>query len=141
MSLYLDTSCLLKLVLVEPESERVRELAEAEPEVVVSSLARFEAVQNLLALRLGGEINRAQHQRCVAKFEELLRTAPLKVVAFPYGAVELADKHHLREPYCRTLDRLHLGAMEALGLRRLFTNDDQQADAAHALGFEVVLPR
>ena len=34
-----------------------------------------------------------------------------------------------------------LAAMEALGIRRLLTNDDQQAAAARALGFGVVLPR
>ena len=43
--------------------------------------------------------------------------------------------------HCRTLDRLHLAAMEALGLRRLLTNDEIQGRAAKARGFEVLLPR
>jgi uncharacterized protein with PIN domain len=43
MSLYIDTSCLLKLFLMEPESARVQELSSAEERVVVSTLVRLEA--------------------------------------------------------------------------------------------------
>ena len=46
-----------------------------------------------------------------------------------------------RSVHCRTLDRLHLAAMQALGVRRLLTNDDIQTRAATALGFEVLRPR
>jgi hypothetical protein len=31
--------------------------------------------------------------------------------------------------------------MQLFNLRRLLTNDDTQAKAAHELGFEVILPR
>jgi predicted nucleic acid-binding protein len=40
----------------------------------------------------------------------------------------------------RTLDRLHLAAMEELEVRRLMTNDAAQAAAAKALGWEVIVP-
>jgi len=40
VSLYLDTSCLLKLLLPEVESRRVAEIVAAEEHVVVSSLAQ-----------------------------------------------------------------------------------------------------
>jgi hypothetical protein len=36
------------------------------------------------------------------------------------------------------LDRLHLAAMEWLGLARLLTHDHRQAEAARALGFKIV---
>ena len=101
MSLYLDTSCLWKLLVDEPESARVRDLVGNEPLIVVSSYAEFE--------------------------DDLARIARQQVLS---SAV-----------YCRTADRLHLAAMEALGLRRLLTNDEQQATAARALGFGVLLPR
>ena len=42
--------------------------------------------------------------------------------------------------HCRTVDRLHLAAMDELGLRRLLTNDKAQAAAAAALGFTVITP-
>ncbi len=43
MSLYLDTSCLLKLLLPEAESRRVAEMVESEEHVAVSTLAQLEA--------------------------------------------------------------------------------------------------
>ena len=42
--------------------------------------------------------------------------------------------------HCRSLDRLHLAAMEQLGIRRLMTHDASQATGARALGFEVLKP-
>ena len=42
--------------------------------------------------------------------------------------------------HCRTLDRLHLAAMEELNVRRLMTNDASQAAAARAMGLEVLTP-
>jgi len=43
-SLYVDTSCLLKLLFLEAESRRVAEILGSEEHVVVSSLARLEAI-------------------------------------------------------------------------------------------------
>ena len=141
MSLYLDTSGLLKLLFIEPESARVRELVTREPQVMVSTLVRLEAVQCLRARRLAGDISRIQHQRLILKVAEMLQTPPFEVAEFPAAAVAMAERQNATSGYCRTLDRLHLGAMEALGVRRLLTNDDQQAAAARALGFEVLMPR
>lgn len=141
MSLYLDTSCWLKLVLREPESERVRSLALSESRLVVSALTRLEARQTLLAMLLGGEITRAQHRRLEIVLNEMLAISPFDLVRFPPDALEQVEQQLSRAAYCRTLDRLHLAVMESLGLRRLLTNDDQQATAARALGFEVILPR
>ena len=44
VSLYIDTSCLLKLLFPEPESARVGESVAAEKRVVVSALGRLEAL-------------------------------------------------------------------------------------------------
>ena len=59
MSLYLDTSCLLKLLFPEPESRRVAQLIEAESSVVVSALARLEALGQLQARVAGGILSAA----------------------------------------------------------------------------------
>jgi len=141
MSLYIDTSCLLKLFLEEPESARVQELFSAEEQVIVSSLVRLEALQSLHALRLGGAITPLQHKRLVKHLEDKLRLPPFALRAFPLLAIENAEKQNRQAVYCKTLDSLHLGAMETFGLDRLLTNDDQQAAAARALGFTVQLPR
>lgn len=41
--------------------------------------------------------------------------------------------------YCRSLDRLHLAAMEELKLTRLMTLDRMQAEAPESLGDEILL--
>ncbi len=53
--IYLDTSCLLKLLLEEPESEAVRMAVAGESEVIVSALTELETAVRLRAGWLGGE--------------------------------------------------------------------------------------
>ena len=50
--IYLDTSCLLKLLREEPDSTHVRRAADAEDEVVVSSLTELETEVQLKAAAL-----------------------------------------------------------------------------------------
>lgn len=144
MSLYLDTSCLLKLVFPEPESARVSALCAAEQRVVVSSLSLLEATVQINARRAGGTLDKTSAARLRKQLEAILALAPYERAVFPPGAVEAATEQ-LRPAsgtlHCRTLDRLHLAVMEILGLRRMLTNDDPQARAAVALGYEVLLPR
>jgi predicted nucleic acid-binding protein len=76
--------------------------------------------------------------------ENLLADPPFEPTEISANVFRLAEREARaprKKAHCRTLDRLHLATMEGLGLRRLLTNDDQQAGAARALGFEVVLPR
>ena len=142
MSLYLDTSCLLKLVLVEPESARVRQLLQAEPQVIISTLAELEAEQYLWSHLLGGGLRRREHAQLSELLAGLRGGAPFVHKTPPHDLAQISRRQILSSrAYCRTLDRLHLAAMEALGVSRLLTNDDQQAAAARALGFGVVLPR
>jgi predicted nucleic acid-binding protein len=53
------------------------------------------------------------------------------------GAV---DARHPQAAHCRSLDRLHLAAMEELKLTRLITLDEIQGKAAKALHYEVLYP-
>jgi hypothetical protein len=77
----------------------------------------------------------------VKHLEDILQLPPFAMSAFPPSAIENAERQVGQRAYCKTLDSLHLGAMASLGLKRLLTNDDQQAAAARALGFTVLLPR
>jgi predicted nucleic acid-binding protein len=142
VSLYLDTSCLLKLVFVEPESLRVHQIVQAETHVVISSLAELEAEQQLWAQLLGGGLSRRDHKRLHGFLDDLRGATPFTYKTVPHDLAQIS-RHQIRQSstYCRTPDRLHLAAMEALGVQRLLTNDDQQATAARALGFGVILPR
>ncbi len=144
MALYLDTSCLLKLLFAEPESPKTSLLVSAEPRVVVSSLARLEALVQIQGRAVGGLLAVRSAAALVRLLDQMLGCLPFDLVATPKGVDGIAAGQILplgRSVHCRTLDRLHLATMQALGIRRLLTNDEIQARAAAALGFEVVRPR
>lgn len=144
MSLYFDTSCFLKLLFTEPETPRVVELIAAESKLVVSRLTHLEALVQVRGREVAGTITRREGDRVRLKMTNLLADPPFESAEISANVFRLAERE-ARAPrkmgHCRTLDRLHLATMEGLGLRRLLTNDDRQASAAQALGFEVVLPR
>lgn len=140
--IYLDTSCLLKLLLDEPESADVRGAVDAEEVVVVSSLTELEAEVQLKAAAVGGEIRISQWRQYQAKLVAMRNLDPFHFRHLPAAVFSTALRQH-RHPqavYCRSLDRLHLAAMEELKLRRLITLDDVQAKAASALGWQVLRP-
>ena len=144
MRLYLDASCLLKLLFSEPETPRVMYLIAAEQQVVVSTLARLEALVQLHGRGSGGLLKPASVRSLVAHLQALLGQDPYEMVHTPPTAIDVAKEQLRRLPreaHCPTLDRLHLASMEAFNLRRLLTNDDAQARAARALGFTVIVPR
>lgn len=138
--LYLDTSCLLKLFFPEPESAKVASIVGSEARVVVSELGVVEASVQIHGRRLSGSLARARAQRLEAALERTLSMRPFEVVPFAAGALERTREQARlaqKSAHCRTLDRLHLAVMQLEGLDRLLTNDDRQAAAARALGFEV----
>lgn len=139
---YLDTSCLLKLLREEPESADVRSAVDAEAEVVVSSLTELETEVQLKAARIGGEIRTSQWRQYQARLAAMRNLDPFHFRFLPAAVFSTALRQH-RHPqaaYCRSLDRLHLAAMEELKLTRLITLDEIQAKAAEALDFEVLYP-
>ena len=140
-SLYLDTSCLLKLFFREPESHEVATIVASEARVIVSELGVIEASVQIQGRRLEGLLPRARARRLEAALEQTLSMRPFEVVPFAAAALERARGQARVAPkaaHCRTLDRLHLAVMELEGLDRLLTTDGRQAAAARALGFEVI---
>ena len=144
MSLYIDTSCLLKLLWPEPETARTEALVDAEELVVVSDLARLEMLVQVRARRAAGLLTRRGDARLVRQLDALIATPPFELRACAPGLIEDARVQvaaALPRAHCRTLDRLHLAAMAGMGLSRLLTNDDDQARAARVLNVRVLLPR
>ena len=140
--IYLDTSCLLKLLREEPESGDVRSAVNAEDEVVVSSLTELETEVQLKAAALGGEIRASQWRQYQAKLAAMRNFDPFQFRHLPAAVFQTALRQH-RHPqaaYCRSLDRLHLAAMEELKQRKLMTLDEAQGEAAEALGHTVTRP-
>jgi uncharacterized protein with PIN domain len=140
--IYLDTSCLLKLLREEPESAHVRSAVAAEAHVMVSSLTELETEVQLKAALLGGEIRARQWRQYQIKLAAFRNLDPFQFRHLPAAAFSTALRQQRRPQvvYCRTLDRLHLAAMEELRLTRLITLDVAQGTAATALGYEVVYP-
>lgn len=139
--LYIDTSSLLKLLWEEPESEWTRERIAVERYVIISSLAELEADVQLAGACLAGKYSRARlnaYRRALMGFPE---TDPFDRRDLPSQIYQVALRQQRisGQPHCGTLNRLHLAAMELLGISRLLTHDAHQAQAAHGLGFEVLM--
>lgn len=140
--IYLDTSCLLKLLLEEPESEAVRLAVARESEAIVSALAELETAVQLRAGWLAGEYRERRYRAYLGRLNAFRETDPFQFRPLTGSLFQTAlrQDRDARRIHCRTLDRLHLAAMEELGLQRLMTNDAAEAAGAKALGYEVVSP-
>ena len=110
---------------------------------MLSTLVELDAEVQLRAAWLGGRFTRTRYRGLTERLLLLGQRDPFTVQPLPGTVFQTALRQHRDrlEPHVRTLDRLHLAAMEELGLRRLMTHDAQQAEAAKAVGFEVVIPR
>jgi predicted nucleic acid-binding protein len=140
---YLDTSSLLKLIWLEEESEAVGNRVSREDAVLVSSLTELESSIQITAAHLRGNYSLARSRRLLKELDALLDSEPFERRALSGDVFKLARLQHSRSGitgFCRTLDRLHLAAMQELGQDRLITNDAQQAEAARALGFVAETP-
>lgn len=140
--LYLDTSCLLKLFVPEPESPRVLALLADETRIVVSELGWLEADVQIRGRYRAGLLSRARAKRLGEELTRTLGLQPFELAGIPGDIVARARELGGRATaHCRTLALLHLAAMQLDGLERLLTNDDAQASVARELGITVITPR
>jgi len=140
--IYADTSCLLKMLRPEPLSGAVWSAIHAESLVIVSVLAELETLVQLKAAWTGGGLTRNQWRQAEVKFGLLRNQPPFEFRTLPSAIFQSALRQHRNsgDLHCRSLDRLHLAAMEELKVSRLMTHDEGQAKAAIEAGFEVVRP-
>ena len=125
---YLDSSALVKLVVLEPESRALRAYLRREPERVSCGLARTEVLR---AVRPLGPA-------AIETARRLLRSVNLVRLDDT-----LLDAAGILEPLAlRSLDAIHLATAQlvAPALRAVVTYDRRMADAAAALGFPVAAP-
>ena len=139
--IYIDSSSLLKTLWEEPESSAVREAIAIEDRVAVSSLTELETEVQLRAKWLGGLATKKRYEAYRARLTSFRNVAPFEFRDLSGGVFQIALRQHLSgNSHCRSLDRLHLSAMEELGLDRLLTNDAKQAAIARITGYTVVVP-
>lgn len=140
--IYADTSCLLKVLRPEPLSEAVWSAISEEASVIVSVLAELETLVQLKADWTGGTLTGKQWRAVETQFGILRNQPPFEFRALPAAVFQTALRQHRNsgDKHCRSLDRLHLAAMEELKVSRLMTHDEGQAKAAIEAGFEVIRP-
>lgn len=129
MAHYLDTSALVKLVVVEAESEALSLwLRETERVPVACDLVRTELMR---------AVRRVAPELTSQAREVLDRLTLLNVTAATFESAGRLDP-----PALRSLDALHLASALALGddLDGLVTYDDRRADAARVHGIPVLAP-
>jgi predicted nucleic acid-binding protein len=126
-ALYIDSSAIVKLAVLEPESEALRRYVRRR-HLISSALARTEVARALLPL--GADAVERGHDvlariDLVRVNDRVLRTA---------GTMLPAD--------LRSLDAIHLATARQLGsdLARIVTYDHRMSVAARSLGFTVTAP-
>lgn len=100
---YFDTSAIVKLVVVEPESDALVRALVRWPDRVSSAVARVEVHRALWRARA----SRAAHARADAVLSALVLVRPDEPV--------LSQAASFRDPHLRALDAIHLATALTLG--------------------------
>jgi predicted nucleic acid-binding protein len=130
VTLYADTSALLKRYVDEPDSERAVELLVSDTQLVTGRHTIVELRRNLARLL-------APTDASAARADFAADLASLSLIELDAATCELSATI-AEQTGVRTLDALHLGAARRLGTALTFlTFDVRQAQAARSLGFTV----
>lgn len=130
MTLYADSSALLKRYVDEPDSDLAVELLASDPQLVTGRHTLVEVRRNLARLLAGSAVTAAREG-----FADDI--AAFAIVELDATTCELAATI-AEQTGVRTLDALHLGAARRLGTSLTFlTFDVRQAQGARSLGFTV----
>ncbi len=131
MTLYVDTSALMKRYVAEHDSERAEELLLSDPVLVTSRLTDVELRRNLSRLLSAEDFVSARKQ--MHRDLEAFIMLSLDDVICREAAI-IAER-----TLCRSLDAIHLASARRVGAAtKLFTFDTRQAQAARALGLTVI---
>jgi predicted nucleic acid-binding protein len=137
---YLDTSALAKWYLNERRSEEVEAFLRRQEAGAIGRLTVLEFRCLLARRRRAREITPSLESRVFSTFENHIRTGFLLVHPLEdfhaLAAVDIVAR--LKAHPLRSLDALHLAIARSLGAASFATADRVMADAAEALGFQVV---
>jgi len=128
VAVYLDSSALVKLVVVETESDALTGHLHGHPDRVSCALARVEVIRAV----------GAHGQNAVNRARQLLQ----RVSLVRLDDVLLDEAAALNQVKLRSLDAIHLAAARALGheLAEVITYDRRMAEAADHIGLPVSAP-
>lgn len=105
LSVYLDTSAVIKLLVDEPGSELIDEVFERSANASTSVLTYVEATSALARMRKGGRLSAARHRSALRDLDELWSELDLSSVTddLVESASQAANHHALR-----AYDSVHL---------------------------------
>lgn len=137
-SVYLDTSALAKWYLNEDRSEEVEAFLGESLPVCISVLTKLEMRSLLARRRREDSISALTEGRAFSVFEGDIVAGHLILLPQRVEHFLLAESLIGALPGIplRSLDALHLGAIQGEGIRALATADRVMAQAAAALGLE-----
>lgn len=131
MTLYVDSSALLKRYVAEHDSEAAEQLMATDPVLVTSRLTEVEVRRNLSRLLRSSDASASKRQL----LNDLDSFALVSLDAATCNeAARIAE-----QTLCRSLDALHLAAALRAGpSTTLLTFDNRQAQAGRSLGLSVI---
>lgn len=131
MTLYVDSSALLKRYVDEHDSEAASTLMSSDPVLVTSRITEIEVRRNLARLLEGSALSDARRQ-----FSQDLDAFALVGL----DPTTCAEASRIAETTsCRSLDAIHLASATRAGPTTTFlTFDIRQAQVARSLGLSVV---
>ncbi|KEF95017.1 hypothetical protein K883_05202 [Mycobacterium sp. TKK-01-0059] len=131
--IYLDTSALVKLVRLEPESEDLADWLDGRTEIrwITSAVAEVELPRAII---------RAGQLDALAALPAVLD----RLDRFEIDPVVRSTAAAFQDPALRSVDAIHLATASIAGslasLEAFVTYDEALAEASHKLGIEAVAP-
>ena len=140
--MYVDSCILVKLLVVEPDSEYFVRALEGK-RLVTSELAGTEVFSALLGRERAGKISITDRRRAWHEFQARVEAGELRVE--PLNEIVLRKTEHVLERchpkvLLRTLDAIHLATADLCHDFPLATTDNRMRDAAALMGYEVFPP-
>ena len=129
--IYVDSSALLKRVLIEPQSEALTQALRThhgEGDLLVSSsLAWVEIWRGLR--RLG-----------IEDLADTVASTTAGIAEYPVSTQTFLLARTIGTDLLRTLDALHLAAAVSVGAEQVMTYDERLSEAARGLGLTILTP-
>ena len=131
VTLYVDTSALLKRYIAESDSDSAEQLIRSDPVLVTSRLTEVELRRNLTRLLAGDHLLRTR---------QLVRSDLNSFALIDLDTVTCNEAARIAEQtLCRSLDALHIAAARRVGDATTFlTFDIRQGQAARSAGLTVI---
>lgn len=141
---YWDTSCLIKLYVVESDSALFRQHVKDRNERITSGdFARMEFMLAIRRKEAGGEIAQGFAEQHLAHFDREIKAGNCLLTALDQ-TVRAEFENVVRRCYSqtplifiRTLDALHIAAARVASETEIVATDKRMRDAATLLGFQL----